>query len=401
LPTGELKGAVHFDRRGGGSPSDQAPPRLPKLDLATVLNQGDEPFTVPADGPGHAWRVRVAPFPDGGGSELVAISLDDVDGPVEQLAWAETAIGGAVLLLLGLLAYVVVRSSLRGLVAVEHTAEAIAAGDLTQRVPPAHPSTEVGRLSNALNAMLGQIESAFETRRASEEAARASESRMRRFVADASHELRTPLTSIRGFAELYRDRGGADPDANQVIGRIEHHAVRMGTLVDDLLLLARLDQQRPLERRPVDLLALATDAVVDGRATAPDHPLRLVTTGGEDDPPPVVVGDETRLRQVVANLLANAFTHTPAGTEVTVSVGTEDGMAVLEVADTGRGISPQDAERVFERFYRTDPSRARTHGGAGLGLSIVAALVAAHHGEVSVTTAPGAGARFEVRLPLA
>jgi two-component system OmpR family sensor kinase len=309
-----------------------------------------------------------------------------------------------------------IRSSLRPLVAVEQTAEAIAAGDLTRRVPETDPRTEVGGLALALNVMLGQIETAFDERRASEEqarsseeAARSSEARMRRFIADASHELRTPLTSIRGFAELYRQNGGEDPEVNRIIGRIEHHATRMGVLVDDLLLLARLDQQRPLERRPVDLLALATDAVIDARVTAPGHVLRLKTAAvpdgdDEDDDEgseaPVVLGDAVRLRQVLGNLITNALTHTPAGTQVTVSVRTDDRSAILEVADDGPGMRPGDAARVFERFYRTDPSRARAAGGSGLGLSIVAALVHAHGGEVSLSTAEGEGTTFTVRLPL-
>jgi len=218
---------------------------------------------------------------------------------------------------------------------------------------------------------------------------------MRRFIADASHELRTPLTSIRGFAELYRQNGGDDPAVDRIIGRIEHHATRMGLLVDDLLLLARLDQQRPLERKPVDLLALATDAVIDARVTAPDHALTLETSGV-----PIVLGDAVRLRQVVGNLLTNALTHTPPGTEVSVSVHADDRFAYFEVADNGPGMRPEDAARVFERFYRTDPSRHRTAGGSGLGLSIVAALVQAHGGDVSVVTAPGEGATFTVKLPL-
>jgi two-component system, OmpR family, sensor kinase len=286
-------------------------------------------------------------------------------------------------------------------VEVEQTAEAIAAGDLTRRVPEADPRTEVGGLSMALNTMLGQIETAFDERRASEEAALASEERMRRFVADASHELRTPLTSIRGFAELHRQSGGADDN----VGRIEHHATRMGLLVDDLLLLARMDQQRPLEKKPVDLLALATDALIDARVTAHDHKLRLRTQGGDGDDdvePAVVLGDETRLRQVLQNLITNALIHTPAGTEVTVFVGTEGREAVLEVSDNGPGMTEEDAGRVFERFYRLERSRTRvvSGSGSGLGLSIVSALVAAHGGTVTLRTAPGKGAAFRVTLPL-
>lgn len=359
----------------------------------------DTIVTVPSsDGKGHSWHLLLS-SDHGGHPVVVALSLDDVDETVNQQLWVTVGVGGGVLLVLAVVAYLLVRSSLRPLVEVEQTAEAIAAGDLTRRVPEADPRTEVGGLSTALNTMLGQIETAFEERRASEEAALASEERMRRFVADASHELRTPLTSIRGFAELHRQSGRADDN----VGRIEHHATRMGLLVDDLLLLARMDQQRPLDKKPVDLLALATDALIDARVTAHGHKLRLRTQGGDDDDvePAIVLGDEARLRQVLQNLITNALTHTPAGTEITVFVGTEGREAILEVADNGPGMTAEDAERVFERFYRTDPSRTRAHGGSGLGLSIVSALVTAHGGKVTLRTAPGEGAAFRVALPLA
>ncbi len=376
--------------------AQQAEPKMP----ANVDDlSGPGPFfTVPStDGKGHDWRVLLARNRQG--YVLVALSEVEVDETVEQQLWVTAGVGGGVLLVLAVVAYLLVRSSLRPLVEVEQTAEAIAAGDLTRRVPEADPRTEVGGLSTALNTMLGQIETAFEERRASEEAALASEERMRRFVADASHELRTPLTSIRGFAELHRQAGRADEN----VGRIEHHATRMGLLVDDLLLLARMDQQRPLDKKPVDLLALATDALIDARVTAQGHKLRLRTQGGDDDDvePAIVLGDEARLRQVLQNLITNALTHTPAGTEITVFVGTEGREAVLEVADNGPGMTAEDAERVFERFYRTDPSRTRALGGSGLGLSIVNALVGAHGGKVTLRTVPGEGAAFRVTLPLA
>jgi two-component system OmpR family sensor kinase len=395
-----------FDRDGNPvgetvfnpSSTGQSEPTLP----STISGQLGKAFTVTSGD--DDWRMLVDYSRDRDGNPssapvLVGISLDETDRIVSQLVLLEIIVAAMVLVLVALLAYVLIRSSLRPLVAVEHTAEAIAGGDLTRRVPEADPRTEVGGLARALNVMLGQIETAFDERRASEEAARTSEARMRRFVADASHELRTPLTSIRGFAELYRQNGGEDAAVNRIIGRIEHHATRMGILVDDLLLLARMDQQRPLESRPVDLLALATDAVVDARVTAPDHLLRLKTAQGFE--PPVVIGDEVRLRQVLGNLITNAVTHTPAGTDVVVSVRTEGDKAMLEVADDGPGMSEEDAARVFERFYRTDPSRARALGGSGLGLSIVAALVAAHGGEVALSTVEGKGATFTVTLPRA
>ncbi|HEX3214379.1 MAG TPA: ATP-binding protein, partial [Actinomycetota bacterium] len=246
--------------------------------------------------------------------------------------------------------------------------------------------------------------------RRSEEAARRSEDRMRRFVADASHELRTPLTTIRGFAELYRQGGVRDPaELDRLMRRIEDQAAQMGLLVEDLLLLARLDQQRPLDRRPVDLLALAAEAVHDARAVAPDRPIELVLGTGDGDGKGgsalVVLGDDQRLRQVLANLVNNALTHTPAGSPVEVRVGTAplDGApgAAVEVVDHGPGLTPEQAERVFERFYRADKARSRAAGGTGLGLSIVAALVAVHGGTVQVDSVPGRGARFRVVLPLA
>jgi len=381
--------------------STQTPPRLPELTTAQVTKRNGKSFTVPAQGAGHGWRVLVTALPDGSGALTTAVSLDDVDNTVGQLERIDLLASLLVLAALGILGYLVVRRSLRQLVEVETTAGAIAAGDLSRRVPNAGERTEVGRLANALNTMLARIEAAFSAQRASEASARASEERMRRFVADASHELRTPLTSIRGFAELHRQ--GAVPEAaavSRVMRRIESEATRMGLLVEDLLLLARLDQQRPLERRPVDLLTLAADAVQDACAVSLDHPARLEVTSDESAPPPVVLGDEARLRQVVANLTSNAVTHTPSGTAITVAVGASGDSAVLSVADTGPGLTADDAARAFERFYRADSSRTRAHGGTGLGLSIVAALVAAHGGTVDLETAPGAGARFTLRLPL-
>ncbi|GAA3230348.1 sensor histidine kinase [Dactylosporangium siamense] len=396
--------------KAGPNNAPQGAPKLPATTITGLASEGEVTprgeilLTVPsAGGVGHDWRVLVKRQSSGPvqGWVVVGFSLDEVDDTVKQQLWVTVGVGGGVLLVLAVVAYLLVRSSLRPLVEVEQTAEAIAAGDLTRRVPEADPRTEVGGLSMALNTMLGQIETAFEERRASEEAALASEERMRRFVADASHELRTPLTSIRGFAELHRQSGGED----ESIGRIEHHATRMGLLVDDLLLLARMDQQRPLEKKPVDLLALATDALIDARVTAHDHKLRLRTQGGDDDDvePAIVLGDEPRLRQVLQNLIANAMIHTPPGTEVTVFVGTEGRDAVLEVADNGPGMTAEDAVLVFERFHRLEKSRTRvvSGSGSGLGLSIVSALVAAHGGKVTLRTAPGEGAAFRVTLPLA
>ena len=368
---------------------------VPAVPSSALTGRTGRPFTTGSVSGGGDWRVLVVSL-RGGGAVVVGAPLDDVRSTTRRLVLLELLIGVVVLGVFAALGYVVVRRSLRPLTAVEATAEAIADGDLSRRVPPADPRTEVGRLSAALNAMLGQLEGAFRAQSQSESAARASEDRMRRFVADASHELRTPLTSIRGFAELYRQGAvAAGDDLDRLMRRVEDEAARMGLLVDDLLLLARLDQQRPLQREPVDLLELARDAVHDAGAVAPDREVRLEVMGG---PPPVVLGDDARLRQVLGNLVTNALTHTTA--PVTVRVGAAGAEAVVEVADAGPGLSPEQAARAFERFYRVDASRTRAAGGSGLGLSIVAALVAAHGGRVDLETAPGEGATFRVRLPL-
>jgi two-component system, OmpR family, sensor kinase len=340
------------------------------------------------------WRAMTV---RGLGGELttVAIDLSDVQSTVRALIYAQVGIGMAVLLVLGVVGYAVVHRSLRPLVEVEQTAAAIAAGQLDRRVPQRDPRTEVGRLSLALNGMLAQIQRAVASSESSAAHARSSEDRMRRFITDASHELRTPLTTIRGFAELYRQ--GAAKDVEMLMSRIESESSRMGLLVEDLLLLARLDAQRPLERHRVDLLALAADAVHDAQSIAPKRRITMEVFDGPGTPE--VLGDEARLRQVLSNLVANALQHTPESAGVTVRVGTDGDNAVLEVCDEGPGMTAEDAQRIFERFYRTDSSRARASGGTGLGLSIVDSLVYAHGGTVSVTTAPGHGCQFKVNLP--
>jgi two-component system, OmpR family, sensor kinase len=356
---------------------------------------GPVPVTIGSvDGSNVHWRA-VSVHGSRGELITVAIDLSDVRSTVRALVWSQFAIGFAVLLVLGVAGYAVVHRSLRPLVEVEQTAAAIAAGQLDRRVPQRDPRTEVGRLSLALNGMLARIQRAVASSDQSAAKARSSEDRMRRFITDASHELRTPLTTIRGFAELYRQ--GAARDVELLMSRIESESRRMGLLVEDLLLLARLDAQRPLERRHVDLLALAADAVHDARSIAPDRPITMEVLDGPGTPE--VLGDEARLRQVLSNLVTNALQHTPETAGVTVRVGTDEEHAVLEVADEGPGMSPEDAQRVFERFYRADSSRARSSGGTGLGLSIVDSLVYAHGGTVSVTTALGQGSCFRVNLP--
>src|ERR1700761_5867266 len=356
---------------------------------------GSNPTTLPSiNGSDIQWRAVSVRGPHG--LTTVAIDLSDVQHTVRSLVYLQFGIGVAVLVVVGIAGFAVVHRSLRPLSEVEKTAAAIAAGQLDRRVPERDPRTEVGRLSLALNGMLSQIQGALASSESSAEKARTSEERMRRFITDASHELRTPLTTIRGFAELYRQ--GAARDVAMLLSRIENEASRMGLLVDDLLLLARLDVQRPLERHRVDLLAIASDAVHDAQSIAP--PDRKITMEVFDGPgTPEVLGDEARLRQVLGNLVANALQHTPDSAGITVRVGTDVDNAVLEVCDEGPGMSKEDAHRVFERFYRADTSRARTSGGTGLGLSIVDSLVFAHGGTVSVITAPGEGCRFTVHLP--
>jgi two-component system OmpR family sensor kinase len=272
---------------------------------------------------------------------------------------------------------------------VEATAEKIAAGDLTARLENFEPNTEVGRLSSSLNTMLSRIEESFAMRTE-------SENKLRRFVADASHELRTPLTAIRGFAELYRQ--GAVPDGEktkELLGRIEKESVRMGALVEDLLLLARLDQSRDIEFHPVDLAHVIEETVASACAAGPEHPIAV-----EMPKELFVLGDSGRIYQVMTNLLANARIHTPAGTAINVLARAEEDGAYISVADNGPGLSEGDQKRIFERFFRADPSRQRTsQEGSGLGLSIVESVMQAHGGKVGVVSKPGAGTSFTLFFP--
>jgi two-component system, OmpR family, sensor kinase len=465
-----------------------APPGMtgPEIIAGSSWLTSGSPATVPATNGAGQWRVLAVPDqtlynfgqPVGSGTVVFGIDVTSQYNTIDSLAVVDLLVSIAIVLLLAVVATALVRRSLRPLVDIERTAGAIAAGDLTRRVPERDRRTEVGRLGHSLNVMLSHIESAFSARSRSEAAARRSEEKMRQFVADASHELRTPLTAIRGFAEYYRQRGGvgengsghlAGPDMDRIMRRVEQESARMGILVEDMLLLARLDQQRPLEAKPVDLLTLAADAVHDARVVAPDRSIQLSVGSGAAL---IIIGDEVRLRQVVGNLMTNALTHTPAGTpiEVRIRSGSLDEApepaesapasppaplpppsppsatmpppapprpawtsaptprapasaraatagatvaaspeaqprrahrpaAVLEVADQGPGLSREQAERVFERFYRADPARAV--GGTGLGLAIVAALVAAHGGASWVRSTPGQGATFCIALPLA
>jgi two-component system OmpR family sensor kinase len=359
-----------------------------------ATNAGGAPVyrTVSSTG-GIPYRVLEASL-NNGNVLAEAIPLTGTDAALHHLLALELLVSGAVLIALALAAWLIIRMSLRPLQKMADTAGEIAAGDLSQRVEETDDRTEVGRLGRALNVMLGRIEMAFREREA-------SEARLRRFVADASHELRTPLTSIRGYAELFQ-HGLADrpADLDTAMRRIDSESTRMAGLVDDLLLLARLDQGRPLEREPVDLTPLVADAAQDARAVDPS---RTVTC--EAPPGCVITGDEARLRQLLGNLVSNALTYTPAGTPLEIITmlehlqGPQRSQAKVLVIDHGDGISPEAAPHVFERFWRSDPARVRAHGGAGLGLSIVAAIADAHGGHVSLEDTPGGGATFVVELP--
>ena len=386
--------------------SDSAPD-VPRLSAQDTERRAGDPFTVDAVRGGGSWRAVALPVKNDNdvtvGSLVIATSLDEVDATVSRLVHIDVIVGALVLAGIAVAGYSLVRTALRPLDEIELTAAAIGRGDLGRRVPDNPPGTEIGRLGRALNAMLEQIERAFGARAASEARARRSEERMRRFVADASHELRTPLTSIRGFAELHRQGAVTDPgEVSHLLARIEDEATRMGLLVDDLLLLARLDHERPLQLAAVDLREVVDAAIEAARAAGPERRIEVDAPPGGDGAL-VVTGDGPRLRQVVTNLLDNALAYSPAGAPVTLRLGSAvragRAMVTLEVVDRGPGLTPEQAERVFERFYRTDAARSRARGGTGLGLSIVAAITHAHGGEVEVDSAPGEGATFRVFLP--
>jgi len=360
-----------------------AAPKLPaKLDVGKTITVGA------VGGSELRYRVLAQPTGDQPGTTVVAVPLRDVDQTLDRLLLVEGLVIGGVLLALGVLAWFVVRLGLRPLDRIAATAGAIASGDLSKRVSPATPSTEVGRLGIALNAMLASLERAFAQRKASEQ-------RLRQFLSDASHELRTPLSSIRGYAEVFRIGAARTPqDTAKAMRRIEDEAARMGVLVDDLLTLAHLDELRDPVRDEVDLAAVARDAADDARAMAPDREI-TVSAGS----PARVLGDPHQLRQVLANLIGNALVHTPAGSPIEISLEREDEDVRLEIRDHGPGLPTSDAEALFERFWRAEGGRRRGKGGAGLGLAIVAGIVDAHGGRVAATNAQGGGARFVVHLP--
>jgi two-component system OmpR family sensor kinase len=369
-------------------PGESAPsPRIPH-DFGPAADGDPRRATVSAIGGGSRFRLLAESVPGADSTLILGAPLHETDTTLNQLKWIEALVTLAVIASVLLFGLWLITASLRPLRRIEETAAAIGAGDLSRRVEPDGGTTEIGRLGGALNAMLGQIEDAFAERAA-------SEARLRRFISDASHELRTPVAAVSAYAELF-DRGARDrPDdlARSMTG-IQRETRRMDVLVSDLLLLARLDQGRPLEARPLDLAAVAAEAVDAARAMEPSRPLAL-----ECAAPVTVTGDPERLRQVVDNLLANVRAHTSPGTAATVRVRRQGDDAVLEVEDRGPGLDAERAAHVFERFYRGDPSRSRDHGGAGLGLAIVAAIVQAHGGSVGLESMPGAGTTFRITLP--
>jgi two-component system OmpR family sensor kinase len=323
------------------------------------------------------------------GTVIVANSLEEVDKTLSRLRFLFLTLGVIALLAIALASRWIIALGLKPLEQVEDTAEAIAAGDLSARLPAAKPDTEVGRLTTALNTMLTRIEESFEVRVE-------SENKLRRFVADASHELRTPLTAIRGFAELHRQGAVVGEDkTKELITRIEKESIRMSSLVEDLLLLARLDQSRELSEDPVDLNTLITEVAASARAAGPDHSIEVNL--GESEI--FVLGDSLRIHQVIANLLANARTHTPAGTKIVITAEQGVNETTISVSDNGPGLSQEDQEKIFERFYRADPARVRNSiEGSGLGLSIVDAVMSAHGGYVSVKSKLGEGSTFTLHF---
>ena len=328
---------------------------------------------------------------DGRDGEVIAVAapMDGIDDAVARILRFTLAAGAIVMILAGVASWFLIRNRLKPVDRMIDTAAAIAAGDLSRRAPDANPSTELGRLSHALNDMLGQIEESVDIRVENEK-------RLRRFAADAAHELRTPLTSLRGFAELYRAGALRDPEQlDNAMRRIESESSRMQRLVDDLLLLARLDEQRGIVRLPVDLVPLLEDSIASARVIEPDRPITATLTEHAG-----VLGDAGHFRQIFDNLITNARIHTPAGTPIAVSAAVSGNEAVVKVSDRGPGIQPDEQERIFERFWRADPSRTRSTGGSGLGLAIVVSLVRAHEGQIELESEPGAGATFTLRFPL-
>ena len=359
------------------------------MKIDEVSQYKNRPFTIDGKDGQPDIRALAQMLPTGMGSVIVADSLEEVDKTLSQLRFLFLILGLIALIAIAMAARWIIALGLKPLEAVEDTAEAIASGDLSARLPAAKPDTEVGRLTTSLNTMLSRIEESFTARVE-------SENKLRRFVADASHELRTPLTAIRGFAELHRQGAVVGEDkTKELINRIEKESVRMSSLVEDLLLLARLDQSRELAKEPVDLNTIITEAVASARAAGPNHPIEIKLEASEI----FVLGDSQRIHQVIANLLANARAHTPNGTQISITAKQGVSATTIAVSDKGPGLSKADQDRIFERFYRADPSRVRNSGeGSGLGLSIVDAVMKAHGGYVSVKSELGKGATFTLHF---
>lgn len=368
-------------------------PDIPSITYQEMLQVSGDIRTVGSVQGDSTWRMVFVRGVDQYNTPVtvaIALPLDALQDTLAQMQLFMAMVGLGVVIVAGVAGYAAVQRSLRGLRAIEDTAaDVVASGDLTRRAPVAPDSTEVGRLGTSFNAMVANLETAFA-------AQAASESRMRRFVSDASHELRTPLASIRGYGELYRMGAVPQDQLSSTFGRIESEAIRMSTLVNDLLALARLDEgTQELRLSRVNLTAIAQDALDDLRALDSTRPGEVIADG-----PVWVEADADRIRQVVTNLIGNAIQHTPPGTAVEIAVGTPSGWAALEVRDHGPGVPPEAADRIFERFYRPDTSRARTSGGSGLGLAIVATIVGAHGGTASFRPTPGGGATLSIYLPL-
>ena len=353
-----------------------------------VASHGDKPFTI--ETPGADFRAVARSLPNNVGTVVAAQSLEDLDNAVGKLGFFFFLISLGLLVLIALAARTVVTIGLRPLEDAEKTAEEIAAGNLSARIPETSPKTEVGRLVTTLNSMLARIEDSFLIRTD-------SENKLRRFVADASHELRTPLTAIRGFSELYRQGAvKGEAETKELIGRIENESKRMGSLVEDLLLLARLDQSRPMEPVPIDVVKVVADAVASAQVSGPKHPITLIAPNSEL----FMLGDEVRIYQIIANLLSNARTHTPDGTPIAVMITADDSEVSISVSDQGPGMSNIDQEKIFERFYRADGSRKRKgEDGTGLGLSIVDAVMKGHGGSATVVSEIGKGSTFTLNFP--
>jgi len=384
-PAGAVIGQLGGDISSGGAQTT-----FSGMTIADVAAKHGKAFTIHTESPQSSTRAVAFVLPSNLGSVVIAVSLSSVEKTLHELSWLFLLISLAVLILIGLISRWLISLSLKPLLEVEIIAAAIADGDLSARLPELEPSTEVGRLTQSLNTMLGRIEESFAQKNA-------SESKLRRFVADASHELRTPLTAIRGFAELHRQGAvSGEEKTKQLVGRIEKESIRMGSLVEDLLLLARMDEARPFTLEPVDLSHLVQECVASAKAAGPNHPITV------DVPAELyVLGDNKRIHQALANLLANARTHTPVGTQITVSATATENEISIAVKDSGPGLSESDQARIFERFFRVDPSRARHAGeGSGLGLSIVDAVMKAHGGSVSVDSTIGEGATFTLHFPI-